>query len=239
MKILLILTGIVGILSILFIHSYIQNKQKRLIFLKDNQVNPKMQKYLTLGAILIETNESTSSIMKLRAPKEQYQQILMQQWSIADKTSLFYQLNFLLENGGDAKDSNQLIDNIRIGKPYKKYNQLIEDVGIIGKIPVVFFETCQTLSAWDIERAAFLIRISAHIGYITEEKAFTLLKERVTPILKKQSFTSWEEYSASFILGRILCYSGDLSDIKYPVEDLLYGKEESVWKKYKLTKILT
>jgi hypothetical protein len=82
------------------------------------------------------------------------------------------------------------------------YNDMLETLG--GELPALlpYAKSCKTILAWDLERAGYLARIFAHLGWIPEKEAFDWLKKTAAEI--KKSFVSWEEYAVSAMAGRAL-----------------------------------
>jgi hypothetical protein len=65
-----------------------------------------------------------------------------------------------------------------------------------------YAQNCTTILAWDLERAGYLARIFAHLGWIPEKESFDWLKKTAAEI--KKTFGSWEEYAVSVMTGRAL-----------------------------------
>ncbi|WP_342316320.1 YbeU/YbeR family protein [Lysobacter sp. FW306-1B-D06B] len=57
---------------------------------------------------------------------------------------------------------------------------------------------CQSMLAYDLERAAYLARIAFAVGYLDEE--YTLACLRRIASLARSTFTAWENYLTSFLL---------------------------------------
>ncbi|PIE83752.1 MAG: hypothetical protein CSA07_05545 [Bacteroidia bacterium] len=82
---------------------------------------------------------------------------------------------------------------------------------------------------WDATLACWLARCSYDLGYISESEAwgYILRAERMA----RKTFSSWEEFGKSYMLGRAIS-TGDISSgIKAIVEDLV-EKRKSPWQRY-------
>jgi hypothetical protein len=97
----------------------------------------------------------------------------------------------------------------KAGKPHKleedsveAYNDMLETLGEYLPALLPYAKNCKTILAWDLERAGYLARIFAHLGWIPEKESFDWLKKTAAEI--KKTFSSWEEYSVSIMTGRAL-----------------------------------
>ncbi len=88
-----------------------------------------------------------------------------------------------------------------------------------------------------MERAAFLARGAYHAGFITQDQAWEILVNKIAPAVVKAGFHNWQEYAASFLFGRSICYTADPGKVLFPISDLLNGKEPSVWKEYPIDRL--
>jgi hypothetical protein len=75
-----------------------------------------------------------------------------------------------------------------------------------------------------LERAGYLARIFAHLGWIPEKESFDWLKKVAVEI--KKSFGSWEEYAVSVMAGRALHFGSADSVIGAACE--LFGDKRAV-----------
>lgn len=229
MIIILILLVAIALIAGFIFHQYKSGGNKRKKFIADNRVYGDKHKLLTLGAIIIDMNDATSYVMNIRIGKDESRELLINSWGIEDRESFDETIDWLLDEEGDHNDGDQIIRVIRSGKPYRAYDNLVDDASRNG-MSSQLFESCKSTIAWDIERACFLARMSAHIGYITEGEAYNIIENRAIPVLKEQGFNSWEEYAASFMMGRTLCYGGEAHEVLFQIKDLLYNRDEkSIW----------
>ncbi|MDR2049902.1 MAG: DUF1266 domain-containing protein, partial [Treponema sp.] len=73
-----------------------------------------------------------------------------------------------------------------------------------GDLPALlpYAQSCTTILAWDLERAGYLARIFAHLGWMPEKETFDWLEKIAAQI--KKSYGRWEEYAVSVMTGRAL-----------------------------------
>jgi len=81
-----------------------------------------------------------------------------------------------------------------------------------------------TLAAWDYGRTAFIARYGVTAGYLDEETAFEYMK--IAADRAAETYSSWREYTAAYILGRALAY-GNPSLNLVEVLDYLLNHPES------------
>gem|GEM_PF-4125874 len=101
-----------------------------------------------------------------------------------------------------------------------------------------------TAYAWDLERAAMLVRDSHSIGLLSEEETIAYLKQIISKA--QMVFESWEQYAVSFVVGRIIWLNLDSIEAGqnlitedstfYKFIGLLFGKKRLRSKKVKKTK---
>ncbi|WP_239253636.1 DUF1266 domain-containing protein [Listeria ilorinensis] len=217
-------------------------RKKRLKFLEENKVCPENQPYLGLGALLIEMNDSTSLVLKMRVKQSIFVSIIRDDWGISDKESALKMIEWLLASGHRAEYQEAFLafqaGNTKAipAANEDSFADLVEIQASTYKYTADDFKCCSTIAAWDFERAAFLVRSCCHLGFFTEEEAWKMLKEQIAPLVKQIDFGDWRTYSISCIAGRSFCYGGDASDVLFPANDLLNNKKETtVWQQWPLS----
>ncbi|WP_246054572.1 DUF1266 domain-containing protein [Klugiella xanthotipulae] len=73
------------------------------------------------------------------------------------------------------------------------------------------FNTTTSMDAWDIERIGNVVRFSVASGYLSEDEGYEWLA--VADRMTRERFSSWTQYAASFLVGRALCYDGEMADV--------------------------
>lgn len=108
------------------------------------------------------------------------------------------------------------------------YDELLEDDIIQTKEDIERYG----VTGWDCGRLNFLARICYDAGYITEDQAWDYIDKAYK--LGKQSFTSWEDYARSYVIGRAMWggQGSNNSGIALIAETLLTNPK-SPWLEYK------
>ena len=83
--------------------------------------------------------------------------------------------------------------------------------------------------AWDLVRVVNLGRWAYLCGYVNEDEMWQIMQVAADTALGH--FSSWEEYGASFVMGRGV-WHGDPEDSEtaYEIVSLLLEDDESPWK---------
>ena len=212
-------------------------KRKRLKFIEENKVSKDNQVYLGLGNILVDMNDITGYVLEMRINVNDFKNLLADAWEISDSKSFADTLEWLLAEGhrGEFGDKFVQYKNGDTGALSGKATMAIKELYEYAedyKFDKKYLDECRSISAWDFERAAFLTRGAYHVGYISQDEAWNILKNRIASAVVSAGFHSWQDYAASFLMGRSICYGADPGDVLYPISDMLNGKEASVWKEY-------
>ncbi|MHC5252830.1 DUF1266 domain-containing protein [Listeria kieliensis] len=220
-------------------------RKKRLKFIEENRVSPEEQVYLGLGAVLVDVNSATSLVFKMRGKPKYMAQVIEAGWGINDRATALQMIDWLLEHGHAAEYQTEF-ENFR-AKNFKgasaeevaNWKELEDNIKTFGsEFTIEDFRNCTTVIAWDFERAAFLARVCSHLGYLEEQEAWKIIKERVAPLVRKEGFKDWKEYAASFLAGRSFCFGANDVDVVLTTNDLLGEKKEAtVWQESPLSSL--
>ena len=83
--------------------------------------------------------------------------------------------------------------------------------------------------AWDLVRLVNLGRWAYLCGYVNEDEMWQIMQDAADTAL--EHFSSWEEYGASFVMGRGVWHGDpDDSETAYEIVSLLLEDDESPWK---------
>jgi hypothetical protein len=191
-----------------FAAAYGDNEEAIKKFAAEHPPAPAMAKYLPIGAFLLNTNDEPCDTFALMGDKEEWREAISEGWDIDDAEEGREMLESLLQ-GRHTQVFDGDYRNFKAGKPHEldddgveAYNDMIETLNEYLPALLPFVQGCETILAWDLERAGYLARIFAHIDMIPEAEAFDWLKKTAAAI--KKSFVSWEEYAVSVMVGRAL-----------------------------------
>ena len=185
-------------------------------FIEANPVPDEMKKYLVIGSLLIGTNGEPYTTLALTGEKEDYRDSLECHWGIENREDALEMLESLFagrhseqfkedyallkEHGTDGYFDNTddpIFDEDDI-EEFETAKEAIDE--ILSLLPQA--ENCTSLYAWDLDRIGLLARTLSHAGYITEAEGFDWLKK--AGVKAAETFTSWEDYIVSILLGRAL-----------------------------------
>lgn len=142
-------------------------------------------------------------------------------WSMASIVDKHY-----ITRAGDLSDLLNMLTNYIDAQDALIANQLISSWDAI---------TSKDIIAWDIGRAAYLVRVGVEMKYLKADEAWEYLEQAYQRAIR--IFQSWEEFGRSYIIGRSFWAS-------YPEERDVLGfcnvikwlmkHPESPWLKVKL-----
>jgi hypothetical protein len=177
-------------------------------FVSEHPPAPAKAKYLPIGAFLLNTNDEPCETFALMGDKEEWREAMSEGWDISDAEAGREMLESLLQ-GRHTQVFDGDYRKFKADKPHKleedsveAYNDMLETLGEYLPALLPFAQSCPTILAWDLERAGYLARIFAHLGWIPEKESFDWLEKIAVQI--KKSFGSWEEYAVSIMVGRAL-----------------------------------
>ncbi|MDR2177366.1 MAG: DUF1266 domain-containing protein [Treponema sp.] len=177
-------------------------------FTEEHPPAPGKAKYLPIGAFLLTINGEPCGTFALIGDKEEWREGISEGWDIAGVEAGREMLKSLLR-GRHSRVFDDDYRKFKAGKPHKldedsveAYNDMLETLGEDLPALLSYAKNCKTILAWDLERAGYLARIFAHLGWISEKESFDWLKKTAAQI--KESFGCWEEYAVSVMAGRAL-----------------------------------
>jgi exonuclease VII large subunit len=182
------------------------SEEELLAFVQANAVPAQYKKYMPIGALLIGTQGEPYETLRLMQDEEDTAYILENGWGIEDRDEALEMLESLL-GGRHAKKFAGDFANARAGnfdaldeENAEDYRNSVEAIVEVLELPEERVNRCETLYAWDLERIGYLARLFVNIGYISEEEAWSWIQKAAEKI--KATFTSWEDYMISVLLGR-------------------------------------
>ncbi len=132
-------------------------------------------------------------------------------WNIGDEKTTAELIDFLLSSGSrsEYKDTfNKIVEGTELcdlkqinADQYVNFHSAekkLEQAGISSDSIL----SCNSMLAYDLERAAVIVRYAYSAGYISEEKAWGYLRQ--IGISARKTYESWEEYMVSFSLSQAL-----------------------------------
>jgi hypothetical protein len=182
-------------------------------FILDNPPPPGKAKYLPLGALLLVTNGEPCETFAMTGEQDDWAEMLEQSWDIKNAEQGRKMLSSLLKGRHEAKFGEDF-RNFKAGKDHEldddsaeNYNKTLDALKDDCPALLPSAKKCETLLAWDLDRAAYLARIFTHLEWIDEAELFKWMEK--TAEKAKASFSNWKEYYASLLIGRAVAYSFD------------------------------
>ena len=203
-------------------------------FADAHPVQEDQKKYLPIGAILIATHDEPWQCFALMEEAEYWQSVLEGGWGIGKVAAGRKMLASLLEGRHEAQFGGEY-RKLKAGQPNKLDEDSVEGYGdtlesLKADIPALFpfAQKCNTLLAWDLERVGYLARIFRGLGWIDDAEMLDWIKKAAKAI--KDTFSSWEEYMVSILIGRAVAYNFDYYVIGTAQE--VFNGAQDILKKY-------
>lgn len=182
------------------------SEEELAAFIAQNSPPAEYAKYLPIGALLIGTHGEPYETLVLIQDKEYTEMVLEEGWGIEDREEGLEMLESLL-GGRHAtlfKDNHMALkagntDEVS-EEDAEDYEASVEAILEVLELPKSLVDGCETLLAWDLERVGYLARLFVNTGYLTPEEAWGWIAKAAAVI--KSTFSSWEEYMVSLLLGR-------------------------------------
>lgn len=215
------------------------------------ELPPPQRQLLGFGVLTAQAWGDFSSSLELSGTDyEGNEKWLARAWGVTDKSGVGARMDWLLGDGerrfdsgfsafldGRADDSDEPLDaacGIRV-RHFR--SRLLRE-----NICAASVERCQTLLAYDLERAAYLARLAHGVGYLEEGEAWSHLRRIARMACSR--FGSWEEYFVSHMLGCALFHenTSDQNDLLRAGTNLLFVPSpfvefQSPWQLYPLEKL--
>jgi len=239
-----IVIGIVAVVAALVIFFYISMKQgekETQEQIAAHKLPREQEQWLSFGAVMTEYRGEIPQIMKItKGTVEEYREGVAAQWEVSDAKSAQDTINWLLSDGHRHKYATAF-SQVKMGdrpdelddEEWKSCEGTLKNLKDDMKMDSAQIEAIPSMSAWDFERAAFLARVFAFMGFITEDEAFAILKQ--VGIAVRAEFEDWNSYFASFLLGRVIAYGGDSYAMVLNAQELF--KPGNIWAVHPLKQI--
>jgi hypothetical protein len=187
--------------------------EETLQFIKEHPAAADKAKYLPIGALLLLTNGEPAETFAIMGEKDDWKEALEEYWDMHSAADGKKMLASLLKGRHEEKFGGDY-RALKNGKPHKLDDDSVEAYGetlenLENDLPLLlpFAKKCETLLAWDLERAGYLARIFVHLGWLKQNESFEWLEK--TAALIKENFSKWEAYAASVLMGRALAMGFD------------------------------
>jgi len=204
---------------------------------------------LGLGALMARSyGESFDGLAIPRLEADAHETWLANAWNVADKESLLERLEWFLNEGARstmAAAFRQVAEGVPVSRidnvdapqvvNFNKAKEALVKAGFDSQQVAC----ANSLLAYDIERAAYGVRLGLTVDYIDEEKVRNYLRRLAA--MAHSSFKTWDEYAIAFALGQAffndapdylqrLVHAGKvLSKIISP-----FGQYQSPWQRFPL-----
>ena len=207
----------------------------------DGKLDAAQLRLLAFGApMLVYNDENVDSIDCPEEDVESIRSTIESWWNVTDRESTLEIVKWLLEEGHHA-DADKALEKVRkqgLGNISQEERDDEEskmgDVCLIaesieengwcpgGQMP-------NSVIAWDLVRVVNLGRLADLCGYVNEDEMWQIMQVAADTAL--EHFSSWEEYGASFVMGRGVWHGDpDDSETAYEIVSLLLEDDESPWK---------
>ncbi|MCC8173929.1 MAG: DUF1266 domain-containing protein [Odoribacter sp.] len=159
-----------------------------------------LKKYLALGSIFVNMRAEPVQTLELMDDKDYYKEECLKGWGISGNVSTAETIENLLAGGHYAR-LNDVFLRLKAGnyegiddEDLESYQETCSSLKDYLDYTLKDIQNCPSIKAWDLERAAYLARVTCNIDYITKEEAWTYL-QRIG-----------EETKKIFYLLERLCY---------------------------------
>ena len=207
----------------------------------DGNLDSAQLRLLAFGApMLVYNDENVDSVDCPAEDVESIRSTIRSWWNVTDRESTLEIVKWLLEEGHHAEADKALekvrkrgIENISQEERDDEESKM-GDVCLIkesmeengwcpgGQMP-------DSVIAWDLVRVVNLGRWAYLCGYVNEDEMWQIMQVAADTALGH--FSSWEEYGASFVMGRGVWHGDpDDSETAYEIVSLLLEDDESPWK---------
>lgn len=218
--------------------------------------HPEHEQLLCFGALMgHRNNEPTRLLLREGEYKVSYsvspddiRECLAEAWDITDAQSARNTLHELIVEGRRASFDVEF-RRLQQGESLSDLTSFNgEDYLRWKNVKATWIEAGLTLSdnlsmaAFDYERIAWVARSSFHVGYLSEQEVWRCLAWVAAQSVCQ--FESWQNYAASYVLGRAATYSGEsyAADGVTAAKHLLFENDRwldrpSLWQDYPLANI--
>ncbi len=207
----------------------------------DGKLDTVQLRLLAFGApMLVYNDENVDSVDCPEEDVESIRSTIESWWNVTDRESTLEIVKWLLEEGHHA-DADKALEKVRKwGVENISQEERDDEESKMGDVCLVAESMDEngwcpggqmpgSVIAWDLVRVVNLGRWAHLCGYLTEDEMWQIMQVAADTALGH--FSSWEEYGASFIMGRGVWHGDpDDSETAYEIVSLLLEDDESPWK---------
>ena len=189
----------------------------------DGKLDAAQLRLLAFGApMLVYNDENVDSIDCPEEDVESIRSTIESWWNVTDRESTLEIVKWLLEEGHHA-DADKALEKVRKqGLGNISQEERDDEESKMGDVCLIA-ESMEE-NGWCSGGWAYLC------GYVNEDEMWQIMQVAADTAL--EHFSSWEEYGASFVMGRGVWHGDpDDSETAYGIVSLLLEDSESPWKK--------
>jgi len=157
--------------------------------------------------------------------KDVFRKTLRRDWGISDKRTFYEEIFWCFQTGHSSTYRSIMASaGSDLDQPFEAFHSLHPDVSETKYSIAKTFQVRlgnKSLVAWDLGRAAWLARMGAMVGYISESEAWDILEavgKRIGSL-----YGSWRDYGVDYCIGRVFWGGIDESDPTIGVFESLVG----------------
>ena len=214
-----------------------EDDEETLQFIKEHPAPKDKAKYLPLGALLLCTNGEPYETFAMMGEQDDWLEALEEGWGFESPDEGKKMLASLLKGRHEAKFGEDY-RKLKSGKTHKLdedsvegYNETLENLKEDLPRLLPYAKKCETLLAWDLERICYLSRIFVHLGWMSQADSFKWIEKAALKV--KETFSKWEEYVASVLMGRAVAMGFGYQVIGAASE--LFEEKKAFLKKYPIS----
>lgn len=214
---------------------------------------PPRDAFLGLGALIAQSFSASHASFSIPAD-DQYptsERWLADNWNVADAESLCEALEWFISTGSRT-ETDSVFQKLAQGAVASRHegvhaSQVIslnraKEILRKSGVKSEYITSDVSLVAYDVERAAFGLRLSCSLGYICENKARSYLRRLA--MLARGAFEAWDSYMASFVLAQAF-FNDDADYVDCLVRSGKYlcsvvspfAQHQSPWQRYPLASL--
>ncbi len=208
----------------------------------DGKLTREQNRLLAFGAPLCVYNDDYVDSLESVSDAETLREMLEEWWGVTDKKTVLEIIDWLLNEGQHADADLALAEIRRRGLDAIAEEERADERSKIGDaVAIAEYVTDangstveslpETVLGWDLVRAVNVARWALLCGYIDESEMWKEIGAAVE--IARKTFGSWEEYGASFAVGRGV-WRGDTDDYETANEVIaaLCVQEASPWREF-------
>ena len=207
----------------------------------DGKLNTAQLRLLAFGApMLVYNDENVDSVDCPAEDVESIRRTIESWWNVTDRESTLEIVKWLLEEGHHADADEALAELRERGVENISQEERDDEESKMGDVCLIAESMDEngwcpggqmpgSVIAWDLVRVVNLGRWAYLCGYVNEDEMWQIMQVAADTAL--EHFSSWEEYGASFVMGRGVWHGDpDDSETAYEIVSLLLEDDESPWK---------